>query len=117
MAHGLGGGVAIWCTVCALYGWERILRTDDPRRGGKVGRFVLHMTTKTKLVLGSIELVLGSIEWGVRVLDARARWSVDPLMGGVLFWTSLSSYQGAHMASLDALSHTASLDALSHTLP
>ena len=46
----VSAGVAIWCTVCALYGWERILRTDDPRRGGKLAAFVLHMTTKTRLV-------------------------------------------------------------------
>ena len=26
----VSAGVAIWGTVCATYGWERILRTDDP---------------------------------------------------------------------------------------
>ena len=74
--------MAIWCTVCALYGWERILRTDDPRRGGKLAAFVLHMTTKTRLVYGSIEQYV----WGVRVW-MQSQMVVDPLMG-VLFWAS-----------------------------
>ena len=70
--------------MCALYGWERILRTDDPRRGGKLAAFVLHMTTKTKLVFGSIEQYV----WGVRVW-MQSQMVVDPLMG-VLFWTTLN---------------------------
>ena len=78
----VSAGVAIWCTVCALYGWERILRTDDPRRGGKLAAFVLHMTTKTRLVYGSIEQYV----WGVRVW-MQSQMVVDPLMG-VLFWAS-----------------------------
>ena len=78
----VSAGVAIWTTVCALYGWERVLRTDDPRRGGKLAAFVLHMTTKTKLVFGSIEQYV----WGVRVW-MQSHMVVDPLMG-VLFWTS-----------------------------
>ena len=36
-------GVAIWGAVCAAYGWERVLRTDDPLRGGKLAAFVLHI--------------------------------------------------------------------------
>ena len=27
----VSAGVAIWGAVCAAYGWERVLRTDDPR--------------------------------------------------------------------------------------
>ena len=78
----VSAGVAIWCTVCALYGWERILRTDDPRRGGKLAAFVLHMTTTTTLVYGTIEQYV----WGVRVW-MQSQMVVDPLMG-VLFWAT-----------------------------
>ena len=77
----VSAGVAIWGTVCAAYGWERVLRTDDPLRGGKLAAFVLHMTTKTTLVYGSIE----NYVWGVRVW-MQSQMVVDPLMG-VLFWT------------------------------
>ena len=49
--------------MCAAYGWERVLRTDDPLRGGKLAAFVLHMTTKTTLVYGSIE----NYVWGPRL--------------------------------------------------
>ena len=89
----VSAGVAIWTTVCALYGWDRILRTDDPRRGGKLAAFVLHMTTKTKLVFGSIEQYV----WGVRVW-MQSQMVVDPLMG-VLFWTGLAGYQGTHLGA------------------
>ena len=78
----VSAGVAIWGTVCAAYGWERVLRTDDPLRGGKLAAFVLHMTTKTTLVYGSIE----NYVWGVRVW-MQSQMVVDPLMG-VLFWPS-----------------------------
>ena len=76
----VSAGVAIWGTVCAAYGWERVLRTDDPLRGGKLAAFVLHMTTKTTLVYGSIE----NYVWGVRVW-MQSQMVVDPIMG-VLFW-------------------------------
>ena len=76
----VSAGVAIWSTVCAAYGWERVLRTDDPLRGGKLAAFVLHMTTKTTLVYGSIE----NYVWGVRVW-MQSQMVVDPIMG-VLFW-------------------------------
>jgi hypothetical protein len=66
--------------VCSAYGWERVLRTDDPLRGGKLAAFVLHMTTKTTLVYGSIE----NYVWGVRVW-MQSQMVVDPIMG-VLFW-------------------------------
>ena len=78
----VSAGVAIWTTVCSLYGWERILRTDDPRRGGKLAAFVLHMTTTTTLVYGTIEQYV----WGVRVW-MQSQMVVDPLMG-VLFWAT-----------------------------
>ena len=77
----VSAGVAIWGAVCAAYGWERVLRTDDPLRGGKLAAFVLHMTTKTTLAYGSIE----NYVWGVRVW-MQSQMVVDPLMG-VLFWT------------------------------
>ena len=76
----VSAGVAIWGAVCAAYGWERVLRTDDPLRGGKLAAFVLHMTTKTTLVYGSIE----NYVWGVRVW-MQSQMVVDPIMG-VLFW-------------------------------
>ena len=79
----VSAGVAIWGTVCAAYGWERVLRTDDPLRGGKLAAFVLHMTTKTTLVYGSIE----NYVWGVRVW-MQSQMVVDPLMG-VLFWAGI----------------------------
>jgi len=78
----VSAGVAIWTTVCSLYGWERILRTDDPRRGGKLAAFVLHMTTTMTLVYGTIEQYV----WGVRVW-MQSQMVVDPLMG-VLFWAT-----------------------------
>ena len=76
----VSAAVSIWFVVCALYGWDRILRTDDPRRGGKLAAFVLHMTTRTMLVFGTIEQYV----WGVRVW-MQSQMVVDPLMG-VLFW-------------------------------
>ena len=71
LAHGLGRGRHLGHAVCAAYGWERVLRTDDPLRGGKLAAFVLHMTTKTTLAYGSIE----NYVWGVRASGCRARWS------------------------------------------
>ena len=78
----VSAGVAIWGTVCAAHGWERVIRTDDPLRGGKLATFVLHMTTKTTLAYSSIEQYV----WGVRVW-MQSQMVVDPLMG-VLFWST-----------------------------
>ena len=77
----VSAGVAIWGVVCAAYGWERVIRTDDPQRGGKLAAFVLYMTTKTTLSWGSIEQYV----WGLRVW-MQSQMVVDPLMG-VLFWS------------------------------
>ena len=44
-----------------------ILRTNDPRRGGKLAAFALHMTTMTKLVFGQCV--------GACASGCRARWS------------------------------------------
>ena len=78
----VSAGVAIWGTVCAAYGWPRVIRTDDPDRGGKLAAFVLHMATETTLAYSSIEQYV----WGVRVW-MQSQMVVDPLMG-VLFWSS-----------------------------
>ena len=103
----VSAAVSIWFVVCALYGWDRILRTDDPRRGGKLAAFVLHMTTRTMLVFGTIEQYV----WGVRVW-MQSQMVVDPLMG-VLFWKH-DGYQGAHLGARRAAPRGAPRDGRGH---
>ena len=78
--------------------WARVgayPRTDDPRRDGKLAAFVLHMTTRTKLVFGSIEQYV----WGVRAWMQSRRRPPDgcALLDVVI---KVSSYQGAHLGAI-----------------
>jgi hypothetical protein len=48
-----------WKPVAAANGWDEIITTDDPERGGKMATFVLHMLDNTALVADSIGTRLG----------------------------------------------------------
>jgi hypothetical protein len=42
-----------WKPLAAAHGWDEIIATDDPERGGKMATFVLSMLENTALVADS----------------------------------------------------------------
>ena len=65
-----------WEATCARYGWETVIMSEDPERGGKMCAFVHHLTTDLTLVANSIS----NLVWGLRTWMKLQRQS-DPLMG------------------------------------
>lgn len=73
-------GVKKWKEVAVRYGWDPVIKTDDPRRGGKLVAFVLVMTRDTDLTFSSIENYL----WGMRTWQ-ELHLQADPVKG-VMAW-------------------------------
>ena len=73
-------GVAKWQVVADKYGWDQVIKTDDPQRGGKLTAFVLSLVKDTDLVFSSIENYL----WGVRSWH-ELQLQADPIKG-VMSW-------------------------------
>ena len=69
-----------WDNARRPYGWDRVIRTDDPQRGGKLAAFVVHMARNTELGYESISSYL----WGIRTWFKEQR-QADPVMG-ILGW-------------------------------
>ena len=68
--------LAKWDVVVRRYGWDRVIRSDDPCRGGKLTTFVVHMVEDTSLHWESIR----SYVWGLRSWVKLQR-QVDPIFG------------------------------------
>ena len=74
-------GLTRWRQYCASEGFEPILPSDDPDRGGKLVGFVLLMLVETQLVYASIEHYV----WGVRTW-MKLQHQLDPVYG-VVGWS------------------------------
>ena len=69
-----------WKPVAAEHGWEEIIATDDPERGGKLATFVLRMLDNTALVADSIGTYVWALRWKMKLLH-----QADPALG-VMHW-------------------------------
>ena len=65
-----------WRAFAALHGWETIIRTDDPNRGGKLAAWVTSLIALTTLVYASIsKYVWGLCTW------MQLQHQADPRVG------------------------------------
>ena len=71
---------AKWCPLCDTYGWERVIATDDPERGGKLVTFVLSLLDDTDLVADSISGYVWGLRWFMKL-----QFQADPVFG-VMNW-------------------------------
>jgi hypothetical protein len=69
-----------WKPVAAANGWDEIIATDDPERGGKLATFVLHMLENTALVADSIGTYVWALRWKMKLAH-----QADPVLG-VMHW-------------------------------
>jgi hypothetical protein len=69
-----------WKPVAAANGWDEIIATDDPERGGKLATFVLHMLENTALVADSIGTYVWALRWKMKLSH-----QADPVLG-VMHW-------------------------------
>jgi len=65
-----------WRSTCSLHGWQELILSDDPSRGGKLASFVMRMVQDTELVYDSISRYV----WGVRTW-MKSKGQVDPIFG------------------------------------
>lgn len=70
-----------WDVARTRHGWARVIRSDDPERGGKLATWVLYMADDTTLVYASIS----DYVWGLRSW-MRSQRQTDPVLG-VMEWT------------------------------
>lgn len=78
----VNSGKRIWAAVAAERGWNTIIRTDDPLRGGKLTAFVMQMVENTELGYASIE----KYAWGMRTFQ-QLHHQADPIIG-VIGWAT-----------------------------
>ena len=78
----VNSGMRLWRAVAAERGWDVLILTDDPDRGGKMTALVCSMLVDTALVWGSIE----GYVWGVRTY-MTLQHQADPV-AGVMGWSS-----------------------------
>ena len=69
-----------WKPVAAAHGWDEIIETDDPERGGKMATFVLAMLDNTALVADSIGTYVWALRWKMKLAH-----QADPVLG-VMHW-------------------------------
>ena len=69
-----------WEAFCGVQGWNPLIVSDDPERGGKLASWVLSMLDDTDLVFKSISTYV----WGVRVWHTLQH-EADPIYG-VMHW-------------------------------
>ena len=72
----VNAAVSHWRRVVQLYGWNDVILSDDPHRGGKLAAFVMHMARNTDLGSSSIS----NYVWGLRTF-VKSKQQVDPLFG------------------------------------
>jgi hypothetical protein len=72
--------VRYWKPVAEANGWDEIIATDDPERGGKMATFVLSMLDNTELVADSIGTYVWALRWKMKLLH-----QADPVLG-VMHW-------------------------------
>jgi hypothetical protein len=82
-----------WQLVADAYGWENVIMTDDPKRGGKLAAFVLHLLEDTDLVADSISTYVWALRWAMKL-----RHQADPVMG-VMLWQEF-------MTGIRVIAHT-----------
>ena len=63
--------VRYWKPVAEANGWDEIIATDDPERGGKMATFVLSMLDNTELVADSIGTYVWALRWKMKLLHHR----------------------------------------------
>ena len=69
-----------WKPVAEANGWDEIIATDDPERGGKLATFVLSMLDNTALVADSIGTYVWALRWKMKLSH-----QADPVLG-VMHW-------------------------------
>ena len=69
-----------WYPLAELYGWPRVIVTDDQSRGAKLVTFVLHLLQDTALVADSISNYVWGLRWYMKL-----QHQADPIFG-VLNW-------------------------------
>ena len=72
-----------WKPLAAAHGWDEIIATDDPERGGKMATFVLCMLENTALVADSIGTYVWALRWKMKLAH-----QADPVLG-VMHWQDL----------------------------
>jgi hypothetical protein len=72
---------AHWTPVADQFGWDRVILSNEPERGGKMVAFVMHLLEDTDLKFSSIE----NYVWGLREYMKLQR-QADPCMN-VRFWS------------------------------
>jgi hypothetical protein len=65
-----------WKPVAEENGWDEIIATDDPERGGKLATFVLRMLGDTALVADSIGTYVWALRWKMKLAH-----QADPALG------------------------------------
>lgn len=76
----ISAALSHWDRVRAAWGWQRVILSDDPERGGKMAAFVIGLLDDTNLVADSIS----NSVWALRQWMMLQR-QADPLMG-VMQW-------------------------------
>ena len=74
-----------WKTTCKTYGWDHLIKTDDPDRGGKLVAFVWGLLKDNDLVYSSISNYI----WGLASWQ-KLQHQADPRMG-VMGWSDFMS--------------------------
>ena len=72
----IGTALKKWDVVRTRHGWERVIRTDDLSRGGKLATFVMYMVDDTELGGASIS----NYTWALRAWLKFQR-QIDPVYG------------------------------------
>ena len=82
----VGTAVKRWKAFCDIEGWNYVLNTDDPERGGKIVAWILTMVDETELVYKSIETYV----WGMRTWQVLQH-QADPAFGVMNFRQFMAS--------------------------
>ena len=85
----ISAALSHWDTLRARHGWDRLICTDDPQRGGKLATLVSYMVNETELASQSI----ANYVWALRAWLKYQR-QLDPIMG-VAEWDDYM--QGVHV--------------------
>ena len=69
-----------WVPLADANGWDHIIATDDPERGGKMCAFVCSLVDHTELVADSIGTYVWALRWKMKL-----HHQADPVLG-VMHW-------------------------------
>ena len=93
-AGSVNSAMVHWRRACDRYGWEEVLKTDSPERGGRLAAFVWDlMSEDNNLTYDSIATYV----WGMCTWQ-KLQHEADPRMG-VMHWADF-------MSSVKVVAHT-----------